>query len=201
MAGSSNYGFGAPDDGTPDADGYFALGFGDPDDGTWQDGANGIGFGDPEIPDAGQMNLLPAGATPRWEPDDGGDVITLQGDFAATGAKLFRVKLYNHATGEAWPKTGFGCEAVVPNTVDQQLPAELDGQRLRFSLPMLPPAVYDAQVFYGPGYAAAMPLFEAAFQVINRHWGIEEHSIRDRMPSVFTAVVRDIGEEPMLGGV
>lgn len=199
MPGGNNFGFGAPQD-DPDENGYFANGFGDVDV-DWENGENGIGFGDPEGVETDQLFLLPFGSSIKVYPDDGGIVAELLGNFSATGSQYFRVKVADSATGELFPKAPLlGCKAVKVNTQNQELRPELDGQRLRFAVPPLPPAVYDVYVYYGPGFAAVMPAYVGAFRVVRRHWSDEVHRIRNKLPSVYSAAVRAVGEEPMLGG-
>lgn len=208
-------GFGA--EGDADPDGWFDLGFGDELPPGYDPAADALdlGFGDePMGLDVGYLLIVPPGGpdgTPAMQgaatqfdtlPDDGGVVMTLFGDFPDP---TYKVRIKNHFTAETYPPSPLvGCLSVAPGRtagVLWQIVPLPDKKRLQFVLPAMPPATYDVQVAFGPGYAADLPVISKAFRVVRRHRTLEQYSLRALPPHWNGTGPRVLSAEQKLGGI
>jgi hypothetical protein len=201
--------FGIGTEGSADPNGWFDFAFGDEIPPNWdpEQEALDLGFGDePMGMDVPVLIVLfdPAlsGFYSRL-PDDGGVVMTLQGDFSV--AKTFKVRIKNTFTGELFPLSPLpGCLAVVPaktSGTGWEIEPLVDLKRLQFALPALPPAVYSIKVYFGANYAQELPELSSAFRVIRRHHTPEQYTLRGLPEHWYGTGPRVIQNEPKLGGV
>lgn len=198
------WGFGAPDalPGAVPIDGFFDWGFGDPVPDAWAAVPADWAFGDVP-PDGLTPVIVPIKATQLY-PDDGGEVILLQGDWSAAlpDAGVFgpyRVQLVDAFTGALYPPTtqALGAHSA---RIGKGIACETDKakRRLLFALPTSPPGVYDVKVSYGPNFATTITIVKA-LRVVRRNRAPEDWALRRALPPAWTAGPRMAETEPRLG--
>lgn len=177
---------------------HYDWGWGDPTPSSFDpDDNQDWGFGD-VAPLAVAVTLV---TSPTRLPDDGGEIITIEGAWSQQGPYHVRVE----SGGVKYPIGGFCHSAIPSKSSDCYTGRKPDGtptNKLRFVLPAgLPLGTYDILIETAPQLVQQQTVtLASAFEVIYRGRTPNTYRIRSRLSRQLDADVRVLAVEPILDG-
>tara|TARA_R100000234_G_C4981393_1_gene171093 strand:+ start:449 stop:1111 length:663 start_codon:yes stop_codon:yes gene_type:complete len=141
------------------------------------------GFGDPS-PDFFQLPTL---FESNGEfPDEGGVLITVQGEFKKTDSYFFQLVNKN---GVVFPSATTYCPAAIADKGGEVISYQAN-TKLSFAMVPVPPGLYDLKMFYGQNkvFEITLPDF---MLVIRKNRSSQVFSLRSKYPELFSVGARN----------